>query len=183
MAKLGVGLLVIPQKPWEDTAKDFAAYHKIYAKENTLPPPAPLCGGFYFVDENADRAEEMAHKYIAGYYHTVMKHYEFTAGHLATTKGYEYYSAVNKHIEKRSANGAARDFMKLMPYGTPQQVLEKVEDIHRRIGHAGMMCHFGYAGMPYSEAERNLRLFSTKVLPELKSMTMSCEPIKVELAA
>lgn len=183
MAKLGVGLLVIPQKPWEDVQKDFEIYHKVFEEENGMPAPPPLCGGFYFVDESADRAEEMARKYIGGYYHTVMKHYEFTAGHLSTTKGYEYYSAVDKYIDKRTGDGAALDFMKLMPYGTPQQVLEKIESVHGMIGNAACMAHFSYAGMPYDEAERNMRLFASKVLPEMKSMKMGTAPLSVSAAA
>ena len=180
MAKLGVGLLVVPQKPWEDVRKDFEVYRKVFREVNGAEAPAPLCAGFWFVDESADRAEEMARRYIAGYYHTVMKHYEFSAGHLAHTPGYEYYSAVDRYIEKRTGEGAAEDFMRLMPWGTPQQVLDKVEKVHGMIGHAGTMCHFSYAGMPYEEAERSLRLFAARVLPELKSMKMRCEPFRVE---
>ena len=37
MAKLGVGLLVIPQKPWEDVQRDFEIYHKVFAEENFGP--------------------------------------------------------------------------------------------------------------------------------------------------
>ena len=86
MAKLGVALLVVPQKPWEDVRKDFEVYRQFFREENAgAEAPPPLCAGFYFVDESADRAEEMARRYIAGYYHTVMKHYEFSAGHLART--------------------------------------------------------------------------------------------------
>ena len=181
MAKLGVGLLVVPQKPWEDVRKDFEVYRACFREENGgAEAPAPLCAGFYFVDESADRAEEMARRYIAGYYHTVMKHYEFAAGHLAHTRGYEYYSAVDRYIEKRTDDGAAEDFMRLMPWGTPQQVLEKVERVHAMIGHAGTMCHFSYTGMPWEEAERNMRLFAAKVLPELKSMKMDCDPFAIE---
>ena len=183
MAKLGVGLLVIPQKPWADVQKDFEIYRTVFNEENGTEAPAPLCGGFYFVDESADRAEEMARKYIGAYYHTVMKHYEFTAGHLSTTKGYEYYAAVDHYIEKRTGDGAAEDFVKLMPFGTPQQVLDKLKKIHSMIGNSACMAHFSYAGMPYDEAERNLRLFADKVMPDLKSMVMSASALAITKAA
>jgi alkanesulfonate monooxygenase SsuD/methylene tetrahydromethanopterin reductase-like flavin-dependent oxidoreductase (luciferase family) len=55
-----------------------------------------------------------------------------------------------------------------MPYGTPEQVLEKVRRIHRHIGNAGLLATFSFGGMPYDVAERSLRLFSKEVLPELK---------------
>src|SRR5207249_9344215 len=63
MAKLGVGLLVIPQKPWEMVKADFEVYHRVWREVNgNKPAPKPLSGGFVFVDENKDRAEEQAIK-------------------------------------------------------------------------------------------------------------------------
>jgi len=172
MAKLGVGLLVIPQKPWESVREDFNVYNDVWAETHGQgsAPPAPLCGGFFFVDESADRAEEMAHKYIGRYYHSVMEHYELTAGHLDDKKGYEYYRGIHKHIEKRSEDGAARDFVRLMPFGTPSQVIEKIEFIHSTIGARGVMTHFAFGGMPYAEANRNMQLFTDQVMPELKRL-------------
>ena len=172
MAQLGVGLLVIPQKPWDAVRNDFKVYHKVWADTHGTDstPPAPLCGGFFFVDESADRAEEMAHCYIGRYYHSVMDHYELRAGHLGEKKGYEFYENLHKHIAKRSDDGAAADFVRLMPFGTPEQVVEKVEFIHNTIGARGVMTHFAYGGMPYDEANRNMRLFVDRVLPELKAV-------------
>jgi alkanesulfonate monooxygenase SsuD/methylene tetrahydromethanopterin reductase-like flavin-dependent oxidoreductase (luciferase family) len=170
MAKLGVGLLVIPQKPWESVKEDFEVYHGVWRDTHGVDsqPPAPMCGGFFFVDESADRAEEMAYRYIGRYYHSVMEHYEMTAGHLKDTKGYEYYSRIHEHIGKRTPDGAAADFVRLMPWGTPEQVLEKIGNIYQNIGAQGMMGHFAYAGMPYDEAERSLRLFVDRVLPDMR---------------
>ena len=90
MAKLGVGLLVIPQKPWDVVEKDFEVYHEVYREVNNAEPPQPFCGGFFFVDENADRAEEMAYKWIGAYYHTAMKHYEMTGENSAPKKAMNF---------------------------------------------------------------------------------------------
>ncbi len=168
MAKLGVGLLVIPQKPWEAVQKDFEVYHQAYREVNGIDAPPPLCAGFCFVDESANRAEEMASKYIGGYYHTAMRHYEMTAEHFGRHKGYEFYRNVSQYIGRHGMDEAAQDFAKLMPWGTPEQVLEKLAVIRDAIKMNGFICHFGYAGMPYDEAERNMRCFVTHVLPELK---------------
>jgi alkanesulfonate monooxygenase SsuD/methylene tetrahydromethanopterin reductase-like flavin-dependent oxidoreductase (luciferase family) len=172
MARLGVGLLVIPQKPWESVRTDFEVYHRVWAETHGAQssPPDPMCGGFFFVDESADRAEEMAYKYIGRYYHSVMDHYELRVGHLEGTKGYEFYEKIHEHIETRSDDGAARDFVRLMPFGTPEQVIEKVEFIHRTIGAKGVMTHFAYGGMDYAEANRNMRLFADRVMPELQRL-------------
>lgn len=185
MARLGAALLIIPQKPWNVVQKDFEIYHKVYREENGCEAPPPLCGGFYFVDESADRAEEMAHKYIADYYHTAMKHYEMTAEHFGKAKGYEFYSNVGSYIDKHGTDNAAADFVKLMPYGTPQQVLDKLAGIREMIGMNGVMTHFSYAGMPFDEAERNMRCFASGVLPELRSWEVepmpAPEPLRLPL--
>ncbi|HEX9841487.1 MAG TPA: LLM class flavin-dependent oxidoreductase, partial [bacterium] len=158
----------IPQKPWTEVEKDFAVYSATFRESNGREAPQPLAAAFLCVDEDAGRAEEMAQRYIGDYYHSVMKHYELTAGHLANTKGYDFYHRVGKHIERHGADHAAQQFVELMPYGTPEQVLEKVRRIHRHIGNAGLLATFSFGGMPYDVAERSLRLFSKEVLPELK---------------
>ncbi|MDQ1426433.1 MAG: hypothetical protein QOD72_3931 [Acidimicrobiaceae bacterium] len=169
MAKLGIGLLVIPQKPWVVVEEDFRVYNDVFRDVNGTDPPAPLCGGFCFVDESADRAEEMAYRYIGGYYGTVLKHYEFAEAPHAGVTGYEFYTHITKYIERHGKAGAAEDFVKLMPYGTPAQVLEKIEVIKDKIGMAGFFPNFVYAGMNYTEGRRNMNLFADKVMPEMKS--------------
>jgi alkanesulfonate monooxygenase SsuD/methylene tetrahydromethanopterin reductase-like flavin-dependent oxidoreductase (luciferase family) len=169
MAQLGVGLLIIPQKPWDVVQHDLAVYHQVYREVNGTEAPPPLCVGFCFVDEHAKRAEEMAYKHIGGYYHTAMRHYEMTAQHFGTQQGYEFYSKVSQYIARHGQDGAARDFARLMPWGTPDQVLDKLATIRKMIGMNGVICHFSYAGMPYDEAERNMRCFVAHVLPELQS--------------
>jgi len=171
MAKLGVGLLVIPQKPWDVVKEDFKIYHKVWHEINgATPPPKPLSGGFCYVDENKDRAEERAMKWIMAYYHTAMKHYEMTAEHFGKNKGYEFYSHVGKYISRHGADQAAEDFAKLMPWGTPDQVVEKIAFIKDTIDANGVMMNFSYAGIPFDEVERSYTLFAKKVLPELKKM-------------
>jgi len=177
MAKLGVGLLVIPQKPWDAIKLDFEVYHRVWREVNgSVPPPKPLSLGFFFVDENKDRAEEMAMRYIGGYYHTAMKHYEMTSAKFGSQKGYEFYSGVNRYIADHGMDKAATDFANLMPWGTPEEVLEKIAYIKDTIDINGILCAFVYGGMPYSEAERNLRCFVKNVLPELRKWDVAPLP-------
>ncbi len=163
--------------------EDFAVYTRVFEEVNGCAPPPPFCGGFYFVDENADRAEELANKYIGDYYHTAMKHYEMTAEHFGKAKGYEFYKNVGKYIDRHGTDGAARDFVQLMPWGTPEQVVEKLRFIHDTIGMNGIMCHFSFAGMPFDEAERNMRCFASQVMPEIRRWGTSplAEPAELRL--
>jgi alkanesulfonate monooxygenase SsuD/methylene tetrahydromethanopterin reductase-like flavin-dependent oxidoreductase (luciferase family) len=61
-------------------------------------------------------------------------------------------------------------FMNLQVWGTPDQCYERILDIHSRTGNSHYVGVFSYAGMPYDEAERNLRLFAAEVMPALKKL-------------
>ncbi|OUS11809.1 alkane 1-monooxygenase [Gammaproteobacteria bacterium 53_120_T64] len=169
MAELGVGILIIPQKPWAHVEKELDDYRSIYREVNGEEAPAPILGGWTYCDESADRAEEMAYKYIGGYYRSVIEHYEMASDHLKTTKGYETYGAMVDHINKNMEE-TIRFFMSIQIYGTPEQCLERIKDFTARTGAGAYNGVFSYGGMPYADVEKSLRLFAKDVLPELRKM-------------
>ena len=61
-------------------------------------------------------------------------------------------------------------FVKLQVSGTPEQCYDKILDIHRRTGNSHFVGVFSYAGMPYEDAERNMRLFAREVMPQLRKL-------------
>ena len=65
-------------------------------------------------------------------------------------------------------DNAAKDFASLMPFGTPAEVLEKLKFMQETIDNNGILGNFSYAGMPFDEAERNIKCFAKHVMPELK---------------
>ena len=171
MAKLGIGLLVIPQKPWEAVTEELGNYRRIYRQVNKTEPPAPVLAGWVFCDKDAGKAEAMAREYIGGYWNTVLKHYELVGDHLSKTKGYESYGAMQENISKPGMRDAMVDFfLGLQIYGTPQQCTDRIADFSARLGSETFTGVFSYAGMPYEMAEQNLRLFASEVMPRLKSM-------------
>jgi alkanesulfonate monooxygenase SsuD/methylene tetrahydromethanopterin reductase-like flavin-dependent oxidoreductase (luciferase family) len=186
MARLGVGILIIPQKPWDVVKKDFEVYHKVWSEVNAgTEPPKPLCGGFFFVDEDRARAEELGMKYLTDYYYTAIKHYEMASETFGQQKTYEFYSGISKYIARHGREGAAKSFAELMPFGTPDQVLEKLAYTREVVDMNGVMANLSFAGMPYDEAGRNLKCFAEKVLPELKKWKTQplAEPAPLSLAA
>jgi len=56
MAKLGVGLLIIPQKPWREVEKELTEYNTLFREINGTDAPQPISAGWTFVDESAERA-------------------------------------------------------------------------------------------------------------------------------
>jgi alkanesulfonate monooxygenase SsuD/methylene tetrahydromethanopterin reductase-like flavin-dependent oxidoreductase (luciferase family) len=170
MAKLGVGILIIPQKPWKEVARELETYRTIYREINGVDAPPPVSAGWTFCDERAARAEDMARRYIGGYYQTVLDHYQFQGDHLARTKGYEYYGKMAEKITQYGTDTVIDYFMNLQVWGTPEQCYEKILDIHARTGNSHYVGVFSYAGMPYEDAEANLRLFAREVMPALKKL-------------
>jgi len=179
MAELGVGILIIPQKPWKEVARELDDYRRVYREVNGLDAPPPVAAGWIFCDEDAGRAEEQARRWIGGYYRTVLDHYQFAGDHLARTKGYEYYGKMSEKIQQYGTDTVIDYFMNLQVWGTPEQCCAKIADIAARTGNSHFVGVFSYAGMPYDEAERNMRLFARTVMPEVQRL----EPAAVAAAA
>ncbi|PYN94274.1 MAG: LLM class flavin-dependent oxidoreductase [Candidatus Rokuibacteriota bacterium] len=178
MAELGVGILIIPQKPWHEVAKELDAYRAMYREVNAAEAPAPIAAGWTFCDESADRAEAMARQYIGGYYQSVLEHYQFASDHLAKTRGYEYYGKMTEKIAQYGTDKVIDFFLGLQVWGTPEQCYARILDIRERVSNQAFVGVFSYAGMPYDEAERNMRLFAREVTPELRKLSEASAPAR-----
>lgn len=169
MARLGIGILIIPQKPWEAVATELNAYRKIYRQVNGVEAPPPIVGGWTYCDENAGRAEEYARQYIGEYWRSVVRHYELIGDHLTKMRGYESYKPVQEMTSAPGGLDAMVDFfLGLQVWGTPEQCYDRIVDIQNRTGAEAFTGIFSYGAMPYDLAEANLRLFAAEVMPVLK---------------
>jgi alkanesulfonate monooxygenase SsuD/methylene tetrahydromethanopterin reductase-like flavin-dependent oxidoreductase (luciferase family) len=171
MAELGVGLLIIPQKPWETVAEELDAYRTVYRQVNGGEAPPPVVSAWTYCDEDEKRAREMAVRYIGGYWQTVVEHYEIIGDHLSHTKGYESYGRMQAIASAEGGAAAMVEFfLDLQVWGTPDQCYEKILAIREKTGAGAFNGVFSYAGMPWADAERNMRLFAEKVMPRLKAL-------------
>jgi len=177
MAELGVGILIIPQKPWPEVARELDEYRAVYREVNAAEPPAPISAGWTFCDPSPARAREMARRYIGGYFETVLAHYHFEADHLAKTAGYEYYGKMADKIATYGTDKVIDFFVDLQVWGTPEQCYDKILDIRRRVGNEHYVGVFSFAGMPPDEAERNMRLFAAEVMPALARLEPAGSPL------
>jgi len=171
MAELGVGILIIPQKPWDSAMAELDTYKELYRDINGTEAPPTITAGWIFVDEDEDRAKELGKKYIGGYYETVLKHYELAGDHLKQAKGYEYYGKMASALNKYGEQSGIDFFCDLQVYGTPDQCFEKIMDIRSMVGNDTFLAVSSYADMPPAEAERNLRLFAETIKPRLQAVT------------
>jgi alkanesulfonate monooxygenase SsuD/methylene tetrahydromethanopterin reductase-like flavin-dependent oxidoreductase (luciferase family) len=171
MAELGLGLCIIPQKPWDMVAQELAAYRSVYRTVNGVDAPAPVVSGWTFCDDDAQRARAMAERYIGGYWKTVVEHYEIVGDHLQGVRGYESYARMQEiACAPGGIDAMTQFFLDLQVWGTPDQCYEKILTIRQLTGAGAYNGVFSYAGMPYDEAERSMRLFARTVLPRLRAL-------------
>ncbi|MCW5893717.1 MAG: LLM class flavin-dependent oxidoreductase [bacterium] len=171
VARLGCGLLVIPQKPWEVVEAELVEYRRVYREVNGTEAPPPLVAGWVFCDPDPARARAGAERFIGGYWESVVRHYELDGDHLARTAGYESYGRMSEIARQKGGIDALTEFfLGLQIWGTPAECRARIDDIHRRVGNAGFVAVFSYAGMPADVAERNMRCFADTVLPGLREV-------------
>jgi hypothetical protein len=86
-------------------------------------------------------------------------------------------------LNQIGADKAVEDYIGLMPWGTPQQVLEKFDKMKELVDMQGIMPNFFFGGMPHEEAVRNVNCFVKQCMPELKSWPAASLTEPAELTA
>jgi alkanesulfonate monooxygenase SsuD/methylene tetrahydromethanopterin reductase-like flavin-dependent oxidoreductase (luciferase family) len=173
MAKLGLGVLIIAQRSWEDTAADYTRYRETAIANNITPrPPIGLLN--ILVSEDAREAAELGNTHLEAMWDSIDTHYHFSDGHLRGVKGYEFYAKLEKTYSKLQADTEAKAkaiefFRSLHAAGTPEQVLEKLRYIHQTVPLEHVIGTFAFGGLRYPKLERSYKLFAEKVLPVLKN--------------
>ena len=183
MARLGFGVLIIPQNDWAQAKQDVDRYRETARSVGHTPrPPITLIN--VSISESGDEALEWAQQYMGAMWDSIDAHYHFSDGHLSTVKGYEFYGRMQKTYSKLQdpefRRKATEFFVKLHVAGTPQQCLDQIAAIQRQIGMDHFVAQFSYGGRPFEQAELNMRLFAEKVMPVLqRDPAFAVEPERV----
>lgn len=169
VAELGMGILIINPEPRANLGVDTETYHQVWAENHgdNRVPPGPMLSGTVFVDESSERAKELSRQYHRVNFHAAVENYGMADSNFGTTKGNEFYQKMR--IDPDKIDEMAEVTAGVMPAGTPEEVLAQIEGFNNGLKLQGYFPHFHFGGMPRDEAERNMRLFAEKCLPELKS--------------
>ena len=175
LCRLGLGLLIIAQKPWETTEAELRDYRARFFAVNGRSAPKPIIASFIAVHESEAGARDMFEKYIRNYARSALDHYEFHNEGLADIPGYEYYGKLAANIRKHGIDAFVNWLSELQVWGTPEQVYKKLVEQHCRADSGGLIGAFSYGGMPHDLAKRNIALFAECVLPRLQALGVSSE--------
>ena len=169
VAKLGAKMMTFAQKPWDQMVPHFESYRALYMQHHKAPPPPPVCVDFLCCHESAERAESLAREHMSNYYVTVMQHYEMASEHFKKMKGYGDYANNAEMLRSVGMEEAGKAFTDINTFGTPKQILDKLEQRRRTIGDFDLTVQVSYGGMSWKDAESSIRLFAKEVLPEFQS--------------
>ena len=168
MARMGVGLLVIAQKPWETTEAELEAYRTRFRELNGAEAPKPVLVIVAGVSKDPETVERMRDTYLQRWARSTVEHYEFDNVGFADIPGYEYYGALANNIAKHGVDRFNGFLADLQVWGTPEQVTEKLLSYVERTDAGGLVCPLVFGGMPADVAETSFQLFADEVLPELQ---------------
>jgi len=168
-ADLGARMVMFSQRPWEDQAVSVNTYQERFVSAHGRDPGPPVVCDFVYCDADPVRAEEIAHKHIAGYLASVMEHYELESDHFKRAKGYESYGSSVDMLRAIGLDKLCDMYLAVNVWGTPDQIVERLRARRAGIGDHDLTCCFRYAGLPYDDAEASMRLFARDALPTLRA--------------
>ena len=171
MAKLGFGILVVMQNEWPKAAENIVAYREIALSVGHNPPP-PIILTNVSCAESRDEAHDRAMQWLGKKWESIDNHYHFSDGHLATVKGYETYGKMAKtyaRLQSEEERVRATEFyVKIQIVGTPEDCLQQIAELQRVTGTDHLVTEFSFGGIPHADAEKNMQLFASRVLPALQ---------------
>jgi len=168
-AKLGANMVLFSSRPDEMVKEAIDAYGVEFRKHhNRTPSPTRFCD-FMICDESADRARELALQHIAGYFVSVMGHYELTGQHFKDSKAYSSYGEAVDMLRELGLEDMSQAYVDCQSWGTPQMILDRLERRRAVVGDFELSVCAKFSGTSLDVAEKSMRLFATDVLPTLKN--------------
>jgi len=173
-AENGLGQMFVAGDDVDEMVAKVQRFNRI-RKDLGLPPDQPTTLLWMYCAETAEEAEEgweyFKNQGIAAQHH----YFDWNNPGYEGIAGYEeYLSRQTADISPAEAGLAAR--RATQPIGTPEQIIEKIKSMQETISMEKVVIHMMYGGMPREKAEKSLRLFAEKVLPEVQAMATPINP-------
>jgi alkanesulfonate monooxygenase SsuD/methylene tetrahydromethanopterin reductase-like flavin-dependent oxidoreductase (luciferase family) len=145
----GLGLLRIALRSWDDVGEQVRRHRERYMAAHDDAPPPVVSLTYGYVDRDPVKARERGMEYAEAYRLSAISHYGLPDG-----------------------EESVRQFGEAQVWGTPDEVVEKVQAIAEISGTEHLVVAFRYAGVPYEEAEASMRLFAGEVIPRLRKVAV-----------
>ena len=170
VAKVGARMMTFMQYPAEQHAEAINRYRDIYRETHSREPGPVLTQDFVYCHEDPEVAENTAREYLARYFLSVIKHYDFAGKHWRETPGYEAYQSGADMIREAGMEAAGAGYADTQIWGTPEQIVEKYRHRLAVLGDHQPSIAPSFAGLPFDRVRASMKLFGEKVVPELHRM-------------
>ncbi|MCH2675330.1 MAG: LLM class flavin-dependent oxidoreductase [Dehalococcoidia bacterium] len=173
-AENGLGQMFVAGDDVNEMIDKVQRFNRI-RKDLSLPPDQPTTLLWMYCAETTEEAEEgwvyFQNQGVAAQHH----YFDWNNPGYEGIRGYEeYLLRQNADISPAEARLAAR--RATQPIGTPEEIIEKIKSLQQTISMEKVVIHMMYGGMPRDKAEKSLRLFAEKVLPEVQAMPTPINP-------
>ncbi|MFA3878000.1 LLM class flavin-dependent oxidoreductase [Streptomyces sp. MMCC 100] len=169
MAQLGIGVMVIAQKPWDKVEEELRSFRARFREINGQEAPKPVICVFVGAGRTRAEADRMRQVYLQRYARSTVEHYEFDNVGFAKIPGYEYYAGLSRNIEKHGVEGFCNFLADLQVWGTPDEVVERLLGYVERLDAGGVLLAPSFGGMPPDVTRANFELLADEVLPRLRA--------------
>src|SRR5437763_1186909 len=99
------------------------------------------------MDESRDRFDESARMILDA----------LDSDHFKTAKGYESYGSAVELMRAVGLEKLCEMYLGVNVWGTPAQIIERLQARREVIGDHDLTCCFRFAGLPYDDAEASMR--------------------------
>jgi alkanesulfonate monooxygenase SsuD/methylene tetrahydromethanopterin reductase-like flavin-dependent oxidoreductase (luciferase family) len=169
MARLGVGLMIIAQKPWDAVTLELESYRQRYSELNGEEGPKPILCLFVGTSRNRRTANEMRERYLQNYARSTVEHYDFSNPDFAKIEGYEYYAGLANNIAKHGMDKFNDFLADLQVWGSPEEVTERILEYVEKVDAGAVLINPSFGGMSREVSLANYDLIAEEVLPRLKA--------------
>ena len=166
----GLGAMMFSQMGWNKVADQIWAYRENYRKQNNGEEAPPIhVNDFVICHPDRKKAEELARRYIVGYFWSVMEHYEMGGSHFAETgKSYAHYAQGAEMMKSVGQEAIIEEFLNANLWGDPDMIVAKLRQRRDLIGDFNVNGVFSFQSLPFEEVENSMRLFAKEIGPEVK---------------
>lgn len=171
-AQLKARMMSFVTGPFEKHLQIWETYQEKYRQLHNEEPPPPVFNDKCVAHADARVAHEKFMTNFAKAYAIEKRHYELDSPELAAgkVKGYESYAESAQQLQGKTDLEAAEERARHLIYGSPEQILTKLEERRAMLGRDFTWLLTATVGdLTHEEAAESLRVISEGVLPEVHS--------------
>jgi alkanesulfonate monooxygenase SsuD/methylene tetrahydromethanopterin reductase-like flavin-dependent oxidoreductase (luciferase family) len=169
-ANSGLGMLMTNQKSWEEYRQDVRDFNLVLEGKGLAPKQPTVVIHVSCFDTEAE-AWDVIRKHTIEAQDSILRHYGWKeAERFRQTKGYEQYAKFSEIANERSIDELGEHSARPQAWGTPDQVMAKLEHVQRTTSAEEFVLNFRFGAMPAETAERSMRLFAAEVLDRLHAL-------------